>query len=116
VGSVLIPEMKKKGYSASFSAAINASSSVVGIIIPPSSTMIIIAWLANLSVAKMFLAGIIPGLLIGFSYLAVTVVMSIKRGYPREEWPTFKEFLGTIMGAFWALLLPLILMGLIVFG
>src|SRR5699024_6725192 len=68
VGSVLIPEMKKKGYSASFSAAINASSSVVGIIIPPSSTMIIIAWLANLSVAKMFLAGIIPGLLIGFSY------------------------------------------------
>lgn len=116
VGSVLIPEMKNKGYTSSFSAAINATSSVVGIIIPPSSTMIIIAWLANLSVAKMFLAGIIPGLLIGLTYLVVTIVMSVKRGYPREERPSIKEFIGTILGAFWALLLPLILMSLIVFG
>lgn len=115
-GSVLIPEMKRKGYSSSFAAAINASSSVVGIIIPPSSTMIIIAWLANLSVAEMFLAGIIPGILIGLTYLVVTVIISIKRGYPSEKRTTFREFLLSIKNAFWALLLPIFLISAIVFG
>ncbi|APH06439.1 TRAP transporter large permease [Bacillus weihaiensis] len=115
-GSVLIPEMKRKGYSASFAAAINASSSVVGIIIPPSSTMIIIAWLANLSVAQMFIAGIIPGVLVGLIYLITTIIISIRRGYPRESKPTFVEFVRSIRSAFWALLLPIILIGSIVFG
>ncbi|MBA2174812.1 TRAP transporter large permease [Halobacillus locisalis] len=115
-GSVLIPEMKKRGYNASFAASINASSSVVGIIIPPSSTMIIIAWLANLSIAEMFVAGIIPGLLIGIIYLITTVMISVKRGYPREEKPTFKEFFYHIRKASWALLLPVILLGSILLG
>ncbi|MDZ5710883.1 TRAP transporter large permease [Jeotgalibacillus haloalkalitolerans] len=115
-GSVLIPEMKKRGYSASFAASINASSSVVGIIIPPSSTMIIIAWLANLSIAEMFIAGIIPGILVGIIYLITTVILSVKRGYPREEKPTFKEFFYHIRKASWALLLPVILLGSIVMG
>ncbi|GGC76724.1 C4-dicarboxylate ABC transporter [Thalassobacillus devorans] len=115
-GSVLIPSMKKKGYSSSFSAAINASSSVVGIIIPPSSTMIIIAWLANLSVAQMFLAGVIPGILIGLAYLATTVIISVKRGYPRESMPSLKEFFISLFKAFWALVLPVFLIGAIVFG
>jgi tripartite ATP-independent transporter DctM subunit len=115
-GSVLIPEMKRKGYSSSFSAAINASSSVVGIIIPPSSTMIIIAWLANLSVAEMFLAGVIPGILIGLSYLALTIFISIKRGYPRESKPTINEILRNIKNAIWALVLPIFLIYVIVFG
>ncbi|MGO4887576.1 TRAP transporter large permease [Anaerobacillus sp. MEB173] len=115
-GSVLIPEMKRKGYSSSFSAAINASSSVVGIIIPPSSTMIIIAWLANLSVAEMFLAGVIPGILIGLAYLILTVFISIKRGYPRESRPTINEILRNIKNAMWALVLPIFLIYVIVFG
>ena len=116
VGGVLIPEMKRKGYTSSFSAAINASSSVVGIIIPPSSTMIIIAWLANLSVAEMFLAGIIPGVLIGLSYLAATIIISLRRGYPRGAAPSFHEFVVGLRGAFWALLLPILLIYVIVTG
>lgn len=116
VGSVLIPEMKRKGYSASFAAAINASSSVVGIIIPPSSTMIILAWLANLSVAQMFLAGIIPGILIGMSYLLLTVLIAVRRGYPREDRPSFKELLLNLKSAFLALLLPILLIYVIVAG
>ena len=115
-GSVLIPEMKRKGYTSSFSAAINASSSVVGIIIPPSSTMIIIAWLSNLSIAKMFIAGILPGLLIGLIYLLTTVLIAVKRGYPRESKPTFKEFATNLQKASWAMLLPIILIGSIVLG
>lgn len=116
VGSVLIPEMKRKGYSASFAAAINASSSVVGIIIPPSSTMIIIAWLADLSVADMFLAGIIPGILIGLAYLALTIVTSLRRGYPRGDRPRLKELVVDMRRAFWALLLPIVLIYVIVAG
>lgn len=116
VGSVLIPEMKKKGYPSSFSVAINATSSVVGIIIPPSSTMIIIAWLANLSVAEMFLAGIIPGLLIGLTYLATTIIISKKRNYPREDKPTLNELLKNMKTAAWALVLPFLLLAVIVFG
>ncbi|WP_371018482.1 TRAP transporter large permease [Pseudalkalibacillus sp. JSM 102089] len=115
-GSVLIPEMKRKGYTPAFAAAINASSSVVGIIIPPSSTMIIIAWLADQSVGKMFLAGVIPGILIGLIYLVTTVVISVKRGYPREDKPTLKEFFSSIRIASWALLLPVFLIGAIIFG
>jgi tripartite ATP-independent transporter DctM subunit len=116
VGSVLIPEMKKKGYPASFAVAINATSSVVGIIIPPSSTMIIIAWLANLSVAKMFLAGIIPGVLIGLTYLITTIIISLKNDYPREERPTVIELIKSITSAFWALMLPIVLLSVIVLG
>lgn len=115
-GSVLIPMMKKKGYSASFSASINAASSVVGIIIPPSSTMIIIAWLANLSVAQLFLAGAIPGLLIGITFFIVTIGIAIKRGYPRERRTTLKEIAQNIASAFWALILPIFLISAIVFG
>ncbi|MFM1652191.1 TRAP transporter large permease [Brevibacillus sp. B_LB10_24] len=116
VGSVLIPEMKKKGYSSSFAASINASASVVGIIIPPSSTMIIIAWLANLSVAKMFIAGAIPGILISLAYLVTTIVISVKRGYPREQRPTFKEVAQGVMQAFWAIIMPIFMIGAIIFG
>ncbi|AOM81777.1 TRAP transporter large permease [Salisediminibacterium beveridgei] len=115
-GSVLIPEMKRKGYSANFSAAINASSSVVGIIIPPSSTMIIIAWLANLSVGEMFIAGIIPGILVGLAYLGTTVLIALKRGYPSESKPTLREFAGKLRHAALALVLPIILIGAIVSG
>ena len=68
IGSVLIPEMERNGYDGKFAAAINSCASVVGIIIPPSSTMIIISWLTNLSIAKMFMAGAVPGVLISISF------------------------------------------------
>ncbi len=116
VGSILIPEMKRKGYPDPFSAAINATSSVVGIIIPPSSTMIVIAWIANLSVAKMFLAGAIPGLLIGVTFLILTVVISKRNNYPRENRATFLEIVKAFFESFWAIILPVFLIGAIVLG
>ena len=116
VGGILIPEMKRKGYDDSFNVAINATSSVVGIIIPPSSTMIIIAWITGLSVAKMFMAGAIPGILIGLMYLVITVIISKKRNYPREKAATTHEIFIAVKETGWALLLPVILIGSIVFG
>lgn len=78
--------------------------------------MIILAWLANLSVAEMFLAGIIPGFLIGFTYLAVTIIIAIRRGYPKGEKTTVKEIVLSFVNALWALLLPLVLIAVIVMG
>lgn len=116
VGSILIPEMNRKGYDESFSVAINATSSTVGIIIPPSSTMIIIAWITGLSVAKMFMAGAIPGILLGLMYLLITVIMSAKRNYPREKRATLKEIGKAFADTIWALFLPVILLGSIILG
>jgi len=115
-GSILIPEMNDKGYDPPFSAAINATSSIVGIIIPPSNTMIIIAYLTNLSVEKMFAAGLIPGLLIGSSYLFVTYTISKKRHYPKEPRATFKEFMVATGDGIWAVLIPVFLLGSMIIG
>lgn len=116
VGAILIPEMTDRGYPKSFSAAINATSSVVGIIIPPSSTMIVISYITGLSVAKMFLAGAIPGILIGLAYLIVTVVMALKNNYPREERAPMKEIMAATVDAAWAMLFPIFMLGSIILG
>ena len=116
VGAILIPEMTDRGYPKSFSAAINATSSVVGIIIPPSSTMIVISYITGLSVAKMFLAGAIPGILIGLAYLIVTVAMALKNHYPREERAPMKEILAATVDAAWAMLFPIFMLGSIILG
>lgn len=116
VGAILIPEMTDRGYPKSFSAAINATSSVVGIIIPPSSTMIVISYITGLSVAKMFLAGAIPGILIGLAYLIVTVAMALKNHYPREERVPMKEILAATVDAAWAMLFPIFMLGSIIMG
>ncbi|HHV75710.1 MAG TPA: TRAP transporter large permease [Thermoanaerobacterium sp.] len=116
VGSVLVPEMKRNGYDAKFAAALNSCTSVVGIIIPPSSTMIIIAWLTNLSIARMFMAGAIPGILISISYFLVTIFIAKRRGYPQQSRATVKEIWDGIKSASLTLILPIFLVGVIVLG
>lgn len=115
-GAILIPEMTERGYTSSFSAAINATSSIVGIIIPPSSTMIIIAWMTNLSVLKLFLAGAIPGIIIGLSYLVLTIVISIKNNFPTEKTGSLKVIFKYFKECAWVLFFPLILVYALLFG
>ena len=79
IGSIMIPAMKKEGYGAGFSCAVTASSSTVGPIIPPSVPMIIAATLTGLSVGRLFLAGAIPGFLLGAGFMALTYFISTKR-------------------------------------
>lgn len=116
VGAILIPEMDDRGYDPQFSAAINATSSVVGIIIPPSSTMIVIASITNLSVAALFAAGVIPGIIIGLVYLAITAYTGVVRHYPREKRASRSEIWHATKEAFLALLFPLFMIGSIVTG
>lgn len=85
IGAVLIPEMEKKGYTPQFSSGITVASSTMGMIIPPSIPMVIYAFVAEESVGKLFLGGVIPGLMIGIFMMGITLVISVWKKYPVEE-------------------------------
>ncbi len=110
IGSVMIPAMKKEGYEAGFSCALTAASSTVGPIIPPSVPMIIAATLSGLSVGKLFLAGAIPGLMLGVGLMAVAYYISQKRNYPKHPKSTFRQMAGSLVDTFWALLMTFIIL------
>ena len=112
IGSVMIPAMKKEGYDAGFSCGITASSSTVGPIIPPSVPMIIAATLTGLSVGKLFLAGAIPGFMLGLSLMAVVYMISIRKKYPKHPRSSFRQMAKGFIDTFWAILMTF----LIVFG
>ncbi|ANU26645.1 TRAP transporter large permease [Planococcus versutus] len=110
IGSILIPAMKKEGYGAGFSAAVTASSSTVGPIIPPSLPMIIVGTLASLSIGDLFLAGALPGILLGVGLMIPTYLISVKRNYPKGERQPVKVIWKSFTGAFWALLMTFIIL------
>ena len=112
----MIPAMIKRGYDAEFSAAVTASSSTVGPIIPPSLPMVIAGTVTGLSVSRLFVAGIIPGLLLGFGLGIITYILSVKRNYPKEARLPFKDVVRSFFSAFWAILMTLIIIGGIMFG
>jgi C4-dicarboxylate transporter, DctM subunit len=116
IGSVMIPAMRKSGYDAPFAAAVTAAASTVGPIIPPSVPMIIVGTLTGLSVGKMFLAGAIPGLLLGFGMMVTVYILARRRNYPKGNWVGFREVLRSSRGAFWAILMTAIILYGIVGG
>lgn len=116
IGSVMIPAMRKSGYDAPFAAAVTAAASTVGPIIPPSVPMIIVGTLTGLSVGKMFLAGAVPGLLLGLGMMVTVYILSRYRGYPKGAWVGFRHVLSTSKGAFWALLMTAVILYGIVGG
>lgn len=116
MSSMLIPPMKEQGYDADFSAAVTATSSTLGIIIPPSIPMIVLGFITQTSVISLFLGGIIPGILMGIALMVVAYIISKKRNYPKEKFPTMKEIGSNIKSSFLALLLPIIVMGGILLG
>jgi C4-dicarboxylate transporter DctM subunit len=114
IGSVMIPAMEKEGYDTDFSCAVTATSSTIGPIIPPSLPMIIAATLTGLSVGKLFIAGIVPGLLLGLGLMMVTYIISVKRKYPKRTKASLKQMAISFYQAFWAILMTvLILFGII---
>ena len=110
-GPILIPAMKKQGYSGPFTAAVTSSTASLAIIIPPSIPMILYAVMAGTSVVQMFVAGLIPGLIAGLAMCALCYWYAIRNNHPRgakfrwrKAWASFRE-------TFWALTLPLIILG-----
>jgi len=116
LGTFLIPQMERKGYDRDFATALTVSTAVVAPIIPPSIIAVIFAWMADESVAAMFAAGIVPGLLIGLGMAVPVFVIARKRNYPREKPPTLPEFGRSFLRALPALVIPVIIMGGIMFG
>ncbi len=118
VGSVLVPRLKEEKYSNSFIASIIGPAGVLGLIIPPSITMVILGITANISIGKLFLAGIIPGIILTLMLcIYVTVIAKIKGyGEIREEKVTNEDFLKTTKEAFLPLLAPVFILGSIFLG
>lgn len=111
IGTVLIPSMKKAGYTAEYSAAVTAVATTIGGIIPPSIAMIILASAANLSVGALFAGGILPGILIGLLMMAVTYWLALRRNYERsEEGFSVARVLRAAWRAFGALAIPAVLL------
>lgn len=116
IGSVMIPAMKKEGYGDGFSCAVTAASSTVGPIIPPSVPMIIAATLSGLSVGKLFLAGAVPGFLLGAGLMSVAYVISVRENYPKHPRSSLREIAKGFIDTFWALLMTFIILFGIVGG
>jgi tripartite ATP-independent transporter DctM subunit len=116
LGTFLIPQMVRKGYDRDFATALTISTAVVAPIIPPSIIAVIYAWMAEESVAAMFAAGILPGLLVGFGMAVSVFIIARKRNYPKEPPPTATEFLIVCRNALPALMIPVIIMGGILLG
>lgn len=116
LGTVEIKAMVDGGYDKEFSAAVTAGSATIGPIFPPSIPMVIIGSVAGISIGKLFVGGIIPGLLLAFYLLAANYIISKKRGYPKGDKFSLPELGRTFKAAFPALLAPIIIVGGILSG
>lgn len=111
LGSILIPVMKEKGYDADYAVNVTVTSSIAGIIIPPSHNMIIFAVAAGggISISKLFLAGVVPGILMGLCLAAAAYLVAVRRGYSAEIFPGFAalaiSFVNAIPGLFTAVII-----------
>jgi tripartite ATP-independent transporter DctM subunit len=117
IGSILIPEMKRRGYPEDFAAGLTVASSTMGMIIPPSIPMVLFAVTAQVSVGKLFMAGVIPGLMVGVFQVVFTLWISARKNYPKEdtEFELRKLLVETGRSAY-ILLLPVFVVGAVVFG
>ena len=118
IGAIMIPVMEKKGYDTDFAVNVTITSSTQGIIIPPSHNAIIYAWAVGggVSIAGLFMAGIIPGIMVGLGLLVVSLIISFKRQYPREKMVSFREAVKITKDAFMGLVTAVIIIGGILSG
>ncbi|MDR2528112.1 MAG: TRAP transporter large permease [Synergistaceae bacterium] len=110
IGTIIIPAMKEKKYDVNYAAAITAAAGSIGVIIPPSIPFVIYAVITGTSVADLFIAGVIPGVIMGVALMIANYVMALKYGYKgresggAEKWATFKE-------SVWAIIMPVVILG-----
>jgi tripartite ATP-independent transporter DctM subunit len=116
VGGVLIPAMKKQGYDIEFAVSLVACAAVMGVIIPPSILMVVWGGVISVSIGGLFLAGVLPGVLMGLSFMVVVYIYAKRRNYPVYPKPTAKEFAKVAGEAVLPILTPGIIVGGIVGG
>ncbi|GIO28111.1 TRAP transporter large permease [Ornithinibacillus bavariensis] len=109
LGSIMVPEMKKRNYDPGFSAALVASAGSIGLIIPPSIALIVYGASSQASIGDLFMAGIIPGLLIAVGFMIYCYIIARIRNYPKEGSFSWANVWKKFKAAFWALLMPIII-------
>jgi C4-dicarboxylate transporter, DctM subunit len=115
-GSILIPQMEKRGYPRAFAAAVTSASASIAIIIPPSLAFIIYGAIAQQSVAKLFIAGIVPGLMLAGSLMVTSYIFAVRYGWPTEGPFRLRRVFRAFRRAIWGLTLPIIILGGILGG
>jgi tripartite ATP-independent transporter DctM subunit len=116
LGSIIIPAMKKEGYDADYAAAVNATASTIGIIIPPSIPMILLGVVASVSIRDLFIGGAIPGVVTGLVLMSISTYIAYKRGYPKHARVSVVEALQLTFFCLPALFMPIAIVGGIVLG
>ncbi|WP_252502078.1 TRAP transporter large permease [Sporosarcina sp. Marseille-Q4943] len=112
IGGIMIPAMVRNGYDKKFATAVVAAAGSIGVIIPPSIPMVIYGVVGNASIGDLFIAGIVPGILVGLSMITYAYVYSKKKGFKGMDEPTSLKKIGiAIWEAKWALLIPVIILG-----
>ncbi len=116
IGSVLIPAMKEEGYPGPYAAAVTAASSTIGPVIPPSIPLVLYGLLTEESIGRLFLAGAVPGALMGLYLILASYVISKRRHYPARQRATIRQMIRSAFDAVPALVMPLIIVVGIVSG
>lgn len=117
IGSILIPEMKKRGYPEDYAAGLTVASSTMGMIIPPSIPMVLYAVTAQESVGRLFLGGVFPGIMVGVFQLLITIVISNKNSFPRENKTiSFDTILKMTIKNSYILFMPFFVVGSVILG
>lgn len=117
LGSILIPEMEKQGYPPEFSAGITVASSTMGMIIPPSIPMIMFAMVSGASIGGLFMAGLVPGVVIGVTQILLCYIISKRKGYhPKQESFDMKKFKRVLLFGLPSILMPLVIVLSVSFG
>lgn len=112
IGGFMIPEMTKRGYDKAFSASLAGAAGTIGVIIPPSIPFVIYAVVVGESISDLFIAGVLPGILMGIALMVVCVIVSKKEGYQKaSKMPSLRDVWVSFKDAFWALLTPVIILG-----
>jgi len=115
-GAAMIPAMEKEGYDVDYACAITAASSVIGAIKPPSVPLIVAGTVTGISVGRLFISGILPGLAIGIGLIIMAYYLSVKRNYPKHEKATWSTRISALKESMWALFMVVIILGGIMGG
>lgn len=111
IGAVMVPAMKKRGYDQADAAAVVAASGILGLVIPPSITMVLYGVVAGVSIGDLFLSGIVPGVLIAAGLMAVNYRVAVKKGYPAAERLPLRQAGPVFRASIVAMMMPLLILG-----